>query len=141
MQQVLERDLTKTWTGLPAPDDWHVTGAIWNYDKPTEQCGLSWERLFGGKLAVWEDVSVKSDGLKWLHVSISKAPSRKMPTYDDIQLARALFIGEDRECYMVFPPKDRYVNINPVLHLWCCLDVPGGILPRFEGFIEGVRTI
>ncbi len=64
-----------------------------------------------------------------------------MPTYDDIQVARKHFIGEARECYMVFPTKGRYVNFNPVLHLWVCLDAPDGVLPHFEAVVDGVTTV
>lgn len=81
------------------------------------------------------------DGHNWLHVSVSR-PKGKMPSYEDLGLIRKLFIGEDRECYMIWPPKSRYVNINPnVLHLYCCLDAPDGVLPHMEGMIEGILSI
>jgi hypothetical protein len=92
-----------------------------------------WERLIGQPIKVIESIATEADGRRWLHVSVSKSPSKKMPTYEDLQEARKWFVGEGRECYMVFPPKDRYVNINPVLHLWCCLSAPEGVLPQFEG--------
>lgn len=121
-----------TFAGLPAPKDWHVARR--------ENDGIFWERLFGGKMTVIESIATEADGKKWLHVSVAK-PNRKIPSYDEVQYIRKLFIGEDRESYMIFPPKDRYVDINPVLHLWTCLDDPDGILPQFEGMIGGKRSI
>lgn len=133
MREILERDLTKTWSGLPAPRDWHVID--------TRGDGLAWERIVGSRLYVIEDICTKEDGRRWLHVSISKH-NGKMPNWDDIQTMRVLFVGEHRECYMIFPPKERYVNIHVAcLHLWCCLDAEKGALPQFDGVIDGVRTI
>jgi hypothetical protein len=123
---VTERDTTKTCSGLPAPDGWHVL-------EPWGD-GLVWQRLTGQAIKVIEDISVKADGKQWLHVSISK-PNKKMPTYDDIQVARKLFIGEHRECYQIIPTQDRYVNFFNVLHLWCCLDAPDGVLPHMEDIV------
>lgn len=131
-KNVMERDDSTTWSGLPAPSMWHVI--------ERRADGLMWQRLTGEALKVIESSKVESDGRTWLHVSVSK-PTKKMPTYEDIQTARILFIGEHRECYHVFPTKDRYVNINPVLHLWTCLDAPGGVLPHFEGNIKGIVTV
>ncbi|MBA2287530.1 MAG: hypothetical protein H0W02_18810 [Ktedonobacteraceae bacterium] len=88
-----------------------------------------------------ESIAVESDGRRWLHVSVSKPTKKKMPSYEDIQTARRLFVGDDRECSMVFPSTERYININPVLHLWACLDVPGGVLLQFEGQVRGMLTV
>jgi len=131
MKNILEWDSSKTASGLPAPQNWHIVDFIHRWDKPEERCGYFWERMIGQRLKVMEDVTVKSDGKRWLHVSVSK-PNGKMPTYEDVQEVRRLFISEDRECYQVFPTKDRYVNFHNVLHLWSCLDQPGGVLPHFE---------
>lgn len=127
-----ERDLTKTHSGLPAPADWHVV-------EPWGD-GLMWERMTGQRITVIEDITVKADGRRWLHVSVAK-PNKKLPTYEDLETARKLFIGPDRECYQVFPTADRYVNIGQTLHLWACMEQPEGVLPRFEGVIDGVVTI
>lgn len=129
---VTERDTTKTYSGLPAPDGWHIV-------EPWGD-GLMWQRLFGQRITVIEDIAIKADGRKWLHVSVAK-PNQKIPTWEDLQEARRLFIGEDRECYQVFPPQERYVNLGNVLHLWCCLSSPDGILPQFDDVVDGVRTI
>lgn len=129
---ITERDTTKTYSGLPAPQDWHVI-------EPWGD-GLFWERMIGQRITVIEDITEKADGRMWLHVSVAK-PNKKMPTYEDLQEVRRLFIGEDRECYMVFPPKECYVNFANVLHLWCCLEQEKGVLPNFDGVIGGVRSI
>lgn len=120
-----EIDLTRTFSGLPAPVDyWHVV--------ERRDDGIKWERIFGEKITVIESISIKGDGRRWLQVSVAKPSPKKMPTYQDLEVARKLFIGEDRECYQIFPPKARYINICPVLHLWCCLDAPDGALPHME---------
>jgi hypothetical protein len=132
-----EYDMTSTWSGLPAPDHWHIV--------ERRADGIMWQRLQGEAIKVIESTAVEKDGRIWLHVSVSKPNRQKMPTYDDVQTARKLFIGEHRECYQVFPPAERYVNVNPVLHLWTCLDEPKGVLPQFDGMLringEKVRSV
>lgn len=144
MKQTFEYDSSKTWSGLPVPTGWSIMGFIHRYHQPEEHCGYSWQRLMGQRITVMEDVSVKADGKRWLHVSVAK-PNGKMPTYEDLQEVRRLFIGEDRESYMVFPPSERYVNFHNVLHLWSCLDQPTGVLPQFDEIItlngEKVRSV
>lgn len=131
---MIELDSTKTYSGLAAPANWHII--------ERRQDGLMWQRLTGEAIKVIESIAIETDGLHWLHVSVSK-PKKKMPTYDDLQVARRLFIGEHRECYQVFPTSERYININPVLHLWACMDRPEGVLPRFEGMavLGGVKQL
>ena len=74
------------------------------------------------------------DGVEWLHISFSR-PNR-MPDYDDIQLVKNNFIGDDRKAIMVFPEKDHYVNIHKYcLHLWQSEDNP---LPDFDEFVPGL---
>ena len=98
----------------------------------------AWRRLQGEAITVIETIAPKSDGRNWLHVSVAKPNQRKIPSYDDIQTLKRVFVGEDRECYMIFPTKDRYINFFDVLHLFCCLDAPGVILPHMEGIVEGI---
>lgn len=144
MKITQEYDTSKTWSGLPAPQGWHIADFIYHYHAPHERCGYFWERMVGQRLRVMEDVGVKADGKRWLHVSVSK-PNHKLPTYDDLQEVRRLFVGEHRECYQVFPTQDRYVNVHHVLHLWCCLDQPEGVLPQFDEIVtiagEKVRSV
>lgn len=134
----VEYDSSKTFSGLPAPAYWHIV--------ERREDGLMWQRLTGEPITVIES-TVEKGGQTWLHVSVAKPVKRngqkKMPTYEDLQVARNLFVGEHRECYQIFPTSDRYVNLNPVLHLWCNLDSPEGVLPRFEGMtrIAGKETL
>lgn len=83
-------------------------------------------------LHVIETLHREADGRRWHHVSLSR-PGR-LPTYEDVLLVRRLFIGEKVECYQVFPPAARHVNVHPYcLHLWRCLDAPDGVvLPDFR---------
>jgi hypothetical protein len=133
MKQIIEVTPGTTISGLPAPRGWHIA-------RPWGD-GLAWERLIGERITVIEDISFKADGKRWLHVSVAKSKKHLIPTYDDLQVVRKAFVGEHRECYQVFPTKDRYVNIGNVLHLWACLDSPEGVLPHFEGFVDGRMTI
>src|SRR2546430_1391268 len=126
-----EIDHTKTWSGLPAPLDWHIIDGIYPHGRPDKpRCGHVWERMVGHSLRVWEDTEIKPDGKLWLHISVSKR-NKKMPQWEDLETVRKLFIG-DRECYQIFPTEERYVNLGNVLHLWCCLSEPNGVLPHFE---------
>ncbi len=131
-----EYDDSKTWSGLPAPDGWMIV--------ERRADGLMWVRTVSNPISVIEDITVKEDGKHWLHVSVARQGKHKnqLPTYEEINLIRKLFIGDHRECYHIFPPKERWVNFSNVLHLWCCLDQPDGVLPHFEGLVEfqDVRT-
>lgn len=110
------------------PRDWHVE----HFDPKVRAV-----RSRASGLAVIETLHRERDGRRWHHISVSRRG--RMPSYDDLQLVRRLFIGETVECYQVFPPKDRWVNEHPfTLHLWRCLDAPEGVvLPDFrhEGHI------
>jgi len=133
MKSDYEIDTTKTQSGLPIPPEW-------NYRQRFGPAGCVWERTIGQTLYVIETIAEYRDGKEWLHVSVSKR-NGNIPTFQDLQDARAVFVGEDRECYLIFPTKDRYVSIHNVLHLYCCLDEPGGVLPHFECEINGVKSI
>lgn len=130
---ITEIDDSTTVGGLPAPSGW-----VCIERKRDEQgiYGRFWVRTQGEAIRVIESIYTRpDDGHTWLHVSISK-PSHKMPTWDDVQTMRKCFVGEHRESYMIFPTQDRYVNIHPgVLHLYCCLDQPEGVLPHMEGMV------
>jgi hypothetical protein len=130
-----EIDDSITIGGLPAPTGWFCEVRL----RDTEGVYFRrWRRTTGEAISVIETTGEKSDGKTWLHVSVAKPKPSKFPTWDDLQVARTLFIGEDRECYLIFPTKDRYVSFFDVLHLFCCLDQPDGVLPHMEGQIEGI---
>lgn len=83
--------------------------------------------IFNG-LQVIASVAIFDDGREWLHVSFSR--KNKMPTYDDLQLVKREFIGNDKKAVMIFPETKNYVNIHPnCLHLWYSADNP---LPEFS---------
>lgn len=83
--------------------------------------------IFNG-LQVIASVAIFDDGREWLHVSFSR--KNKMPTYDDLQLVKREFIGNDKKAVMIFPETKYYVNIHPnCLHLWYSADNP---LPEFS---------
>lgn len=68
---------------------------------------------------------------RWHHVSVSRRS--RLPDWEDMKLVRRDFIGDDRECYQVFPPESRWVSDNDhVLHLWCSMERPDGVLPDFR---------
>lgn len=81
----------------------------------------------------------------WHHVSVARADGA-MPTYDDLATVRREFVTTMRECYQIFPPEDRFVNIHErVLHLWHCVDgnaldaQTGRLLPQFEEELSGQK--
>jgi len=68
-------------------------------------------------------VGVENDGRKWIHVSLSR-PNR-LPSWEDIQAVKDLFIGTERYAYQVLPPKLEHYSLPQgrprsgyVLHLW-----------------------
>jgi hypothetical protein len=94
-------------------------------------------RIPGGRFVMSSVERRADDGHLWMHLSQSH-PSRLPPRPELVEMRDAL-LGSDVECYQVCPPASRYVNLNErVLHLWACLDKPEGVLPRFEGEVEGV---
>ena len=89
-----------------------------------------------GLLVIESVLPYGPDNDLWYHVSFSRVG--RMPTYDDIQRVRRAFVGEHRECYQIFPPRERYVSVHPYcLHLWYCIDRPDGVLPdmRIDGTV------
>lgn len=71
--------------------------------------------------------AVELDGKRWIHLSVSR--KSRIPTYEDIALAKKLFIGRERKAIQVFAKESEHVNIHPYcLHLWSCDEE---ILPDF----------
>lgn len=90
----------------------------------------------------------RSQGWEWWHhVSLSRGGARGAPpAHEELCFVRDQFVTPERECYQVFPPSARYVNLHPgVLHLWHCLEpkhgAHGRVLPQFDGLVMGVRPI
>lgn len=96
------------------------------------------ERWVKSALSVIWSVAVEQDAEFWMHLSVSKPQTDGrpviLPSYQDQKQVKALFIGEDRYAYSVWPPTDSHVNINRgVLHLWALLTSveKGQALPDF----------
>lgn len=65
--------------------------------------------------------AVELDGLRWLHMSCSRAD--KLPSWLDLRSVKDLFVGVDKVAIQVLPKQTEFVNIHPrVLHLFSCLD-------------------
>lgn len=61
----------------------------------------------------------------WLHVSVSRKDTC-VPTWEQMSLVKALFIGEERQAVQIMPPASKHVNIHHAcLHLWHCMDGDG----------------
>lgn len=70
----------------------------------------------GGGLKVIESIA-EHDGRLWRHVSVSRAT--RLPSWDDLKVVKAAFIGGDRPAIQVLPSLAEYVNLHPhCLHLW-----------------------
>ncbi|HET9948786.1 MAG TPA: hypothetical protein VFQ22_07680 [Longimicrobiales bacterium] len=100
-------------------------------DVDPDGLGAAWQHLRLGLRVIESVLPYGDEGQLWHHVSVSRAS--RLPSWNDLKQVRADFIGETRECYQVFPARERWVNDAPhVLHLWCSVDRPGGVLPDFR---------
>jgi hypothetical protein len=73
------------------------------------------------RYTVLTTVCLESDGLLWLHASLTRHDN-KMPSYADLSwLKDHWFAG--RTAIQVFPPEDQHVSDhNSCLHLWSCME-------------------
>ena len=95
------------------------------WEAETHGVGRAW--VFNG-LLVLASAGIMRDGREWLHVSFSR--KSRLPSYDDLQLVKREFIGNDKKAIMVFPEQENYVNIHPnCLHLWYSAENP---IPEFS---------
>lgn len=68
-------------------------------------------------------VAVASDGFGWEHVSVhgefKNANDQYTPSWDEMQLVKQFFWGDEDVVMQIHPAKSNYVNIHHhVLHLW-----------------------
>lgn len=114
--------MSKPWV-FQCPAGWRVIQR-WG------DAGFACQQYTGG-LRVLVDCEQKSDGNRWLHVSVSRKDWT--PNHADMATVKRDFIGE-RYAYAVWPPSDKYVNIHPhCLHLWARWDDGDGrVLPEFS---------
>lgn len=68
-------------------------------------------------LRVIVSVDQRPGGPEWLHVSCSRRG--RLPSWDDLKMVKAVFIGPDKEAFQVLPPDKEYVDLHRyTLHLW-----------------------
>lgn len=114
---------------FPTPNGWRVISRAAD--------GVAW-RVPGGLRVIAS--RERHDDKVWVHLSMSH--KSRMPTWPELVMMRDAVLGPDVEAYQICPPRSNYVNLHKdVLHLWACEDQPNGVLPRFDGVIDGVRTI
>jgi|SRR5215831_13846083 len=99
------------------------------------ECADGWALRTDTGMTIIASGDVEGDGRRWLHISMSY-PDR-VPAYDEMIFAMRAILGDDREAYQVFPPRARWISIDPyTLHLWHCVDATP--LPDFA---RGGRSI
>jgi len=102
-----------------------------------------------GFIADWKGLRLmctdlrEADGKMWRHSSVSRL-DRTLPSYDDLKQLKRLCIGDEKTALQVFPPKDKHVDLSPlirreVLHLWCCLE--GDVTPDFRHYDPITRQL
>ena len=99
--------------------------------------GSSWKHV-SKNLFVISSTSIIGE-YEWKHVSVSKRDIKGRMvdvSWEEICEIKEKFIG-DKYAYMVFPPKDKYVNIAHVFHLWQ-RTVSDMVLPEFSALIPGI---
>ena len=96
------------------------------FDKVEEREDGSSYRSNDG-LVVIVSKTTELDGKVWIHLSFSR--KNRMPSYNDMALVKAVFLGPDRDAVMVLPKKSKHVNIHKYcLHLFSTESMP---LPDF----------
>lgn len=112
---------------LYPPKDWHFLQS-WGD-------GHCFAHKNGLRLIV--DCEKKSDGRKWVHVSVSR--KNYDPSHADMCMVKEAFLGT-RYAYAVYPPREVYVNIHThCLHLWALAEGEDGrVLPEFSAVIEDI---
>ena len=69
---------------------------------------------------------------EWHHLSMSYPD--KLPTYDEMKLVKAIFVGNGHHSLQIFPPEKKNISIHDFcLHLWTPLEYD--VTPDFG--IEG----
>jgi hypothetical protein len=125
--------MKRSWVPPVLPVDWRKFGDF-------GPSGAAYQSPGGLRVIATEsEHGDYADESVWLHVSVSRA--NQLPSYEDLVTVKEIFIGCDAKAIMVFPPRDKHVNIHPnCLHLFSCLT--GDPLPEFSGELApGVRTL
>ena len=85
-----------------------------------------------GVLTVCCSAKPEEDGQLWMHVSASH--NFGLPSHGDLETIKDVFIGPSRAAIQVYPRKDEYVNLAPVLHLFALVDEDERPCPDFRVF-------
>lgn len=162
--------LVRTWKANVADETTRVNGeaheAWWDRNKgkqtlmPHPRPWILVESLGDGEKWVKSDltviwsIAVETDREAWLHLSVSRVPHAfkdgtrgviaavVLPSYEDLKQAKALFIGESRYAYSVWPPAVKHVNIHQgVLHLFSRLTGEWDDGMSLPDFTRGLGTI
>ncbi len=105
------------------------TPAGWRRDDRAETANGAGFRSPSRGLFVMVSGAVELDGRRWVHVSASRKD--RLPSYDDLAVVKAAFIGHARQAIQLFVPRSEHFNLHPFcLHLWHCVDGDG--LPDFR---------
>lgn len=113
------------------PSSW----ALIDWPIPTwDNCGSSESR----GLRVMMDAGYEEDGSVWIHASASRRG--RTPSWEDMDLVKRLFIGNDRVAYQVHPKSDEHYTLSgnkdqrlgTCLHLWAPVDD----VPRLPNFLR-----
>ena len=103
MSRLMPRVLPGTWKQIEAP--------FYGTEAYVHQSGL----------AVIVSIDQSASSSEWLHVSCSRRG--RLPSWEDLKMVKAVFVGPDKEAFQVLPPDAEYINDHPfTLHLWHCLD-------------------
>jgi hypothetical protein len=106
--------MTTTLLGFPLPNRWR-------YLRRFGPSGAAYTDTKTG-MTIIETISDVSDSDQdWHHLSM--AHEDHVPTYDEMKLCKAVFIGDAHTSMQFFPAKSRHVNIHEYcLHLWTPMD-------------------
>ncbi len=91
----------------PIPGDWNQ--ASFN--------GWRFWFIHKGGLRAMLSTDTLDNGSTWLHLSISH--ENRLPTWDELKMAKDAFIGRNHEAVQVLPKDEDFVNLHKFcLHLW-----------------------
>ena len=75
---------------------------------------------------------------RWIHISCSRHD--RLPSWDDLKLAKRVLAGPERQAIQVIPRESEYVNFHPhCLHLFVCVD--DDPVPCFSRVVDGKRQL
>lgn len=119
-----------------------VLPASWNEQKHTSPVSAAFNRFWhvsrkDGVLKVMAGLERHGEH-QWIHISCSRRD--RLPSWEDLKLAKRVLAGPERQAIQVIPRDSEYVNIHPhCLHLFVCIDEDP--VPCFSRVIDGKRQI